>query len=188
MQTTKFTLFDYDKLQKLQKLGYDQQIINWANIKRTSNINHSLLDYTSSRRDKILVDLPPSYYIKRANEIINKNNKEFIPGYIPLKTANEKMLFITTFVFPDNSKFLSTLKQCGIDLESCLNFSEEIKDLYFYDENKLSMALELLILEYFENLEHVKKHYGTNNTGIIINKILEIAYLHPELLHTKKKS
>lgn len=188
MQTRKFTLFDYDKLQNLQKLGYDQQIINWANIKRTSNMNHGPLDYTSSRRDNILVDLPPSYYIQRANEIINNKKKEPIPSYIPLKTANEKLLFITTLVFPDSSKFVSTLKQYSIDSKTCLNFSEAIKELSQYDLQKRTAMLELLIQEHFPNLNLIQTHYGTNNTGVIINKILEIAYLHPELLHTKEKS
>lgn len=150
-------------------------------------MNHSLLDYTS-RSDNMLTELPTSYYIQRANEIINKKSKEFSPGYIPLRTANEKMLFITTLVFPDNSKFVSTLKQYGIDTENCLNFSKEIKELSQYDLPKRTAMLELLVQEHFPNLDLIQTHYGTRNTGVIINKILEIAYLHPELFHTKEKS
>ncbi len=98
------------------------------------------------------------------------------------------MLFITSLIFSDNESFIEVLQRNGIRKEDCINFSEEIKGLGFYDETKTSMILDLLIEEYFPNLNLIKTHYGTNNTGVIINKILEIAYLHPELLHTKEKS
>ncbi len=185
MQTGRFTVFDFDKLQDSEKY---QNIISWANTIRNSYVNSNLTNYTIRRVDKISTDLPVSYYITRANEIIQQEWKTSPFGYIPLKTANEKMLFMTSFVFPDNQKFIDTLQKYGIEKEACRNFGEEIKNVGFYEESKTTMILDLLIQEYFENLDHVKIHYGTNNTGIIINKILEIAYLHPELLHTKEKS
>lgn len=96
---------------------------------------------------------------------------------------------MTSLVFPDNQKFMDTLNQYGIGKEICIDFGETIKSLKNYDEvQQRTTMLELAIQEHFPTLNQVKIHYGTNNTGIIINKILEIAYLHPELLHTKEKS
>ncbi len=190
MQTEKFTIFDYEQLQNSTKKTHYEEIIKWATTIRISYVNYTLLNYATRRADKMLADIPISYYITRANEIIKGNRDNYEKGNAPvlLKTANEKMLFITSLVFPNNDNFISTLEQYGIKKEDCLNFGEETKTLGFYDENKTAMILELLMQEYFPDLDLIKTHYGTNNTGIIINKILEIAYLHPELLHTKEKS
>lgn len=188
MQTQKFTIFDFDQLQNPMKQEKYQKIIHWATSEKNICIQYAQSNYATRRADKMRSNIPISYYIQRANEFINRNWKTSPIGYVPLKTANEKMLFITTFVFPNNQQFMSNLNQYGIKKDACLNFSEEIKGLGFYDETKTSMILDLLIEEYFPNLIQVKIHYGTNNTGIIINKILEIAYLHPELLHAKEKS
>lgn len=188
MQTQKFTIFDFDKLQDANKRETYHKITKWATSEKNIYIQYAQSNYATRRADKMRSNLPISYYIQRANELINRNWETCPIGYVPLKTANEKMLFITAFVFPDNQQFMSNLSQYGIEKEACLNFSEEIKGLGFYDETKTSMILDLLIGEYFPNLDLIKTYYGTNNTGIIINKILEIAYLHPELLHAKEKS
>ncbi len=188
MQTQKFTIFDFDKLQDTSKQETYHQIIKWATSEKNIYIQYTQSNYATRRADKMKSNIPISYYIHRANEFINRNWKTSPIGYVPLKTANEKMLFITTFVFPDNQQFMSSLNQYGIEKEVCLNFSEAIKELQAYKEQERKTLLEILMQEYFPNLDLIKIHYGTNNTGIIINKILEIAYLHPELLHAKEKS
>lgn len=98
------------------------------------------------------------------------------------------MLFITNFIFPDNQKFIKTLESYGIDKENWINFSESIKMLPQHDKQRATLELNLMIQEHLKALPLIKSHYGTNNTGIIINKILEIAYLHPQLLRQKEKS
>ncbi len=183
MQTGKFTIFDYEQLQDLEKQSDYQNIIQEVLKKRELCEKKGLNDYRT-RSHEMMAPKTSSFYITVANRIVQRKNLNFIH----LRTVNEKMLVMTTFVFPDNQKFLNILEQYGINKEECLNFSEKIKSLGFYEESKRKALLELMIQEYFETLNQVKMYYGTNNTGIIINKILEIAYLHPELLHTKEKS
>lgn len=188
MQIGKFTIFDFVQLQDPTKRQKYQEIISWATSEKNRYTQRTELNYATRRANKMRSPISITYYIKRANELINRNWELSPVDYIPLKTATEKMLFITNFVFPDNQKFIDILKQYEIENEMCINFGEEIKDLGFYNETKTEMILDLLIREYFPDLNQIKMHYGTNNTSLIINKILEIAYLHPELLHTKEKS
>lgn len=187
MQTGKFTIFDYDKLQDESKREHYEKIINYALTERYAYMHPRLNDYTTPITN-IHLNFSIPKCILRAQEITKRNvDKTNSHNRILLRTANEKMLFVTNFVFPDNQNFLEVLNKCGIDKEACINFSEEIKSLIFYS-SQVTDKLTLLMIEYFETLDQVKKYYGTNNTGVIINKILEIAYLKPELLHTKEKS
>lgn len=189
MQTGKFSIFDFDKLQDPNKKENYDKIICWANMVRSSRVRYSYLNYDTLDGSKMIIDLPLAYYIKRANEIIkltNERSAEHAPA--SLKTVNDKILFVTNVAFPDNQKFINILERYGIEKESCINFGEEIKKLHSYEEQQRATILELLMQECFPNLNLIKTHYGINSTGVIINKILEIAYLHPELLHTKEKS
>lgn len=183
MQTGKFSIFDFEKLQDPNKRAHYDEIISLALIKKKKYLQTTIKNYTDFFQN-LYSDKPPSYYIKRANEIINRG----IIGRISLKTANEKILLMTSLVFSDNEKFIEILQRNGIRKEDCINFGEEIKQLHSYEEQQRAAILELLMQECFPNLNLIKTHYGINSTGVIINKILEIAYLHPELLHTKEKS
>lgn len=197
MQTGKFTIFDFNKLQDLSQQEHYHEIIKFAKS-NSLQLSERYRNNYSIGMHRTKPGLNVSYYIQRANEIIQRaseiiqganRNLEKEKNYYPsMLTANEKMLFMTSFVFPDNQQFIKTLKFYGIDQESCMNFSEKVKDLCFHSISERTDRLTLLMIEYFENLDMIKSHYGTNNTGIIINKILEIAYLHPELLNQKEKS
>jgi len=186
MQTGKFTIFDYIKLQNPDLQESYQEIMKFAMKKSLQLSERQEKNYTHGL-DKMALRLDMNYYIKRANEIINASKSEKTT-YPKMKTANEKMLFITTFAFPDNQKFIDTLNFYGIEKKNCIHFSEEIKNLCFYPPATMADRLTQLIIEYFEELPLIKRHYNTNNTGLLINKILEIAYLHPELLKQKEKS
>lgn len=187
MQTGKFTIFDFDELQNNEKQEHYQKIIHWAIAERNKYSQNFLQYYVDRRANKMKSDLPISYYIQRANELISNKNRMDSYQTPSLNTVNEKLLFITNFVFPNSLDFTQKLQFYGIDLNSCLEFSEKMKYLYFYDQTKRSERFMFFITEYFESLDLIKSHYGTNHTSLIINKILEIAYLHPELLHSEKK-
>ena len=104
MQTGKFTIFDFDQLQDKRKEDKYQEIIRWATSEKNRYVQRVELNYATRRTDKMRSPLSIAYYIKRANELINRNWESSPIDYIPLNTANEKMLFITSFVFPDNQK------------------------------------------------------------------------------------
>lgn len=109
-----------------------------------------------------------------------------------IDTITKKWLLLTNMAFPDDSYFLQTIQLYGITLDKCIDFCNHIEEFFslirgIKDPND---ELEWIMIEHLDikKLQQIKKHFQLNNMEVIVNKILEIAYLHPELLHTKEKS
>lgn len=93
-----------------------------------------------------------------------------------------KQLFINSYVFFDNEKFIDVLSKYDIELTKIKKILERIDDFKKSGVKYLSIN--------FSKLELLKKHYNIKNVELIINKLNELFYYYPELIElnkTKKK-
>lgn len=174
---------NYQNIIKQEDLMNEETFKEYQNIKYICNQIH--LSYHNSRDSRSIIPTPKDLFLK-AQKMIKAQNQCYQNMNYCVDTMTKKWLLLTNMTFPNDQKFIDNLRLYGVETEKCLDFSEEIRGLGFYSQY-IEERLELLIIEYFETLPEIKQHYGIHNTAVIINKILEIAYLHPELLQSKKE-
>ncbi len=126
-----------------------------------------------------------------AKRFLQRKNHYFQNIPLCLNNHTKKWLLLTTITFPNDAQFLNILSYFGISLENCKEFSNQIETFIPQIPNMKDPndELEWILVEYLDihKLQDIRKYYNLNNMEVIINKILEISYIHPELLNTKQK-
>lgn len=125
---------------------------------------------------------------KQAKEIIKNEEYYFQRIPVSLDSINKKWLLLTGMTFPDEQNFLNTLQLYGITKQNCIDFSNDIDQMDFELQKDPNDSIEWSMIEFLDmlKLKQILIHYGIGSYEVVINKILEIAYLNPELLHNKK--
>lgn len=110
--------------------------------------------------------------LQKAKEIIKTKN-------IGLETDVMKQLFINSYVFLDDDKFMNVLMQYDVNIQQIPAILNAIDQFKNNGSNFLSFRLK--------ELELVQRHYNLHSPELLINKLNEILYYHPELMNSKKK-
>lgn len=160
----------------------------------------------SNTRSKSMVFNPASFAHKRSLELINSianikmddENYSFLTNSgvanvqhrrnFTFSSELQKQIFINNFIFPENEKFVESLKKCNITKEQIDNLINAI--IMKKKVARVSKNYELDINSIVD-LESTGDFYGFHIYEVIVNKIYEIYYKYPELLRiledTKKR-
>jgi len=116
--------------------------------------------------------------INAANKIMRKENinKCF--------NRTEKLLMLTQIVMPSHEEFVDTLiNKWQIDMEQCCALKDILNTLDRNDKDYLDGTIDALVNHHIPNWKLITTYYGLNqNEDIVLTKLLEIMYLHPEMI------
>lgn len=101
---------------------------------------------------------------------------------ITLDNALQKQIFINNFIFTNDENVINFLSYCNITINDINNLNNEIKEMKknnedYLDTDKINF-----------NIVDLCKLYNCKYPTLIINKILELYYINPELFDYLKTS
>ncbi len=101
---------------------------------------------------------------------------------ITLDNALQKQIFINNYMFTNNENVIKFLLNCNITINDINNLNNEIKEIKknnedYLDTDKINF-----------NIVDLCKLYNCKYPTLIINKILELYYINPELFDYLKTS
>ncbi len=178
----------YQNLLKRKLVLTKDTLQDYAQIERIGN--HLCIRIDNQNYSKAILSNAQTRF-EEAKTLIQRNKTQYHHFNIPINTNTKKWLLLTTMTFPDNEKFLNILKSYDITLEDCKLFSTQIDHFisHISEIQDPDDSLEWIIIEYLDiqKLKAIMKYYNLKNMEVIINKILEISYIHPEMLEKQKE-
>ena len=176
---------NYKNLLKKELVLLPETMAEYERIKRFS-------EHAKDKNEILRFPFTTSEQFEQAKILVNIQKKVHNGAVVLyVNTFTKKWLLLTGMTFPNDEAFLQTLIRYGITLEQCREFSEQIES-FLMRVNEIKQPneeLELLLTNTLtiQNLQKIKQYYSLKNMEVIINKILEISYIHPELLKKQKE-